>query len=206
MKIIKKILRAVIITVCIVIIPVSMSIYKNSRREKYAGRNCRIAAVKKTAEETTTYEMYCSMPERKWGRVIKNNPENFYSEYIPKESNKLWKNLSEFDTYVLLDIAEKYIDEEYHVFPEAKVKAANNKCYVITYGKYNNYGAEKSTIKVAVNPREMGYIYQIIAFEYYFHKYFLTLIVGAILLAVILGVIAKRKDNKWKMTTSADLH
>jgi hypothetical protein len=100
-----KRIKAFILMVIIVIIPVSLSVYNDSHREKYAGKNCRISAVKKTAEDTTIYEMYCSMPERTWGRVIKNAPDHFSTTYIPEERAKLFKELSEFETYVLLDIA-----------------------------------------------------------------------------------------------------
>ena len=202
-----KVIRVLVLIVVIVIIPLSISIYNDSRREKYDGRVFHISAQKCSPDKNTVYfEMYCTMWESNRGSVIKNDPQHFDTEFLPEERAKLFKKLSEFDTYILLDLAEKYIDEGWYVYPEAKVKAAKNEYYILSYYSSTNDGREKTLRKFAENPREMGYIYQIIAFEYYFHNYFWTLIVGAILLAVILGVISKRKDNKWKMTTSADLY
>ena len=194
-KWVKKIIKSIPILTAIVIIPLSAELYKDSRRFIYAGRSIGISAVKKSSQKNTSYDMQCSLPYREWGRVIKNDPERYPTEYITEEREKLWQNLSELDTYILLDLAEKYIDEEYYVYPEIKVRAVNNDCYVVTYNKYTNYGKEKSCIKVCVDPREAGYIYQIMAFEYYLHKYYWGLIIGCIILPVTVFIIIKRKPD-----------
>ena len=76
------ILRAVIITVCIVIIPVSMSIYENSRREKYAGKDLYISVQKCSPDKNTVYyEMSCTMWKSNRGSVIKNDPQHFDAEF-----------------------------------------------------------------------------------------------------------------------------
>ena len=186
-----KVIRSIKIVIVIIIV-IIVGLYKDSRRNIYLGRDFSISAVKKSSQGDTSYDMYCSLPRRKWGRLIKNDTDIDSTEIFFKDNKKQWQNISEFETYILLDTAEKYIDEEY-TEGDTEIKNEKNECYVVTYNSYTNFGKEKSLINVYADPHEAGYIYQIIAFEYYLHKYFWAFITAVIILSVTVFFIKRKK-------------
>ena len=140
--------------------------YCNSRRKKYLPVNSRdygthfLTAEKNRLDKSGkfmhifTYRLALGFGNGsaggKTGSILKD-PDQWNIDYDPKAYKKAWVDLTPFETYLLFDLAEKYVDEDRFYYPEYKMQIFSKKAIISSKMKCNYRERENISIKSVQN-------------------------------------------------------
>ncbi len=200
-------IRIIVLLFVIMLVSVMIMGYCNSRRKKYLPVNSRdygthfLTAEKNRLDKSGkfmhifTYRLALGFGNGsaggKTGSILKD-PDQWNMDYDPKAYKKAWVDLTPFETYLLFDLAEKYVDEDKFYYPEYKNANFFKKGYYIIEDEVQLSGAGKHKYKIGAKPHETAFIYQIVVFLYYFHKYFWFILSAIVILTALCFTVKKR--------------